>query len=111
MARTELSVQTIIQAGLTPAFVAANTDGHSFINNGNTFLELVNAHTSATMTATVEHPGKIDGLDVADLVIAVPPSGTKRIGPFSARFNQAGTSYVNVSVSTSAGSAGAFRIG
>lgn len=111
MARTALTVQTIVQAGITPTFVAANTDGHSFVNNGNTFVEIINGHTSATMTATVIHPGTIDGLTVADLAVSIAGGSTKQIGPFSARFNQPGTNDVNIDVSTTAASIGAFRIG
>jgi len=65
MARTTLSVQTVQQAGIEATFVAANTDGVSVNNNGNTYIEIINAHTSATCTVTVEHPGEIDGLAVA----------------------------------------------
>lgn len=111
MARTALTVQTIVQTGITPTYVAANTDGHSFVNNGNTFLEIINSHTSATMTATVVHPGTIDGLAVADQAVSIAGGSTKRLGPFSARFNQVGTNDVNVDVSTTAASIGAFRIG
>lgn len=111
MARTTLTVQTIVQAGITPTFVAANTDGHSFVNNGNTFVEIINSHTTATMTATVVHPGTIDGLAVADQPVTIPGGATRRVGPFSARFNQPGTNDVNIDVSTTAASIGAFRIG
>lgn len=111
MARTALTVQTIVQAGITPTFVAANTDGHSFVNNGNTFVEIINNHTSATMTATLIHPGTIDGLAVADLPVSIAGGSTKRLGPFSARFNQPGTNDVNIDVSTTDASIGAFRIG
>lgn len=111
MSRGTLTVQTVVQTGITPSYVAATTDGHAFINNGNTFLSLINAHTSATMTATVQHPGTVDGLDVEDQAIAVPPGETKYIGPFSARFNQLGTLYVYVEMSTTAASVAAFRIG
>jgi hypothetical protein len=111
MARTALSVQTIVQGGMTPSYVAANTDGHSFVNNGNTYLAIINNHTSATMTATIAHPGQIDGLEVADQVVSVAGASTKYIGPFSARFHQPGTNDVNVDVSSTAASVGAFRIG
>jgi hypothetical protein len=43
--------------------------------------------------------------------VAVGPSATKFIGPFAARFNQPGTTDVNVDMSTTAASAAAFRIG
>lgn len=111
MARTALTVQTIEPTGLNPAFTAANTDGHSFENNGFTYIELVNGHTQAH-TATIEHPGTVDGLAVEDRVVGIPASESRKIGPFTARYNQAGTSvvYVNFDSVTSL-SVGAFRIG
>lgn len=111
MARTALTVQTIVQAGIVPSYVAATTDGHSFINNGNTFLAIINAHTSATMTATVQHPGQIDGLAVADQPVEIAGGATKYLGPFSARFHQPGTTDVYVDMSTTAASVAALRIG
>lgn len=112
MARTALTVQTIIQAGITPSFQAVTTDGHSFINNGNTYLEIVNAHTSNTWAGTVVHPGQVDSLAVADQALSVDPSTTKKFGPFSARFNQPGTQEVYVeAVTTTGASIAAFRIG
>lgn len=112
MARTALTVQTIVQAGITPSFVAANTDGHSFTNNGNTYLEIINNHTSATLALTVDYPTSIDGLTVSDLAISVAGSSTRMVGPFTARFNQPGTTdvYVNMATTASA-SIAAFRIG
>lgn len=111
MARTALTVQTIVQTGITPSYQAATTDGHSFVNNGNTFLALINNHTSATMTATVVHPGTIDGLAVADQPVSVAGGATKYLGPFSARFNQPGTTDVYVEMSTTNASVAALRIG
>lgn len=111
MARASLSVQVITPDGLEPAFVAANTDGVSVQNNGNMYLEVVNGHTSATHTATIDHPGTIDGLVVANRTVAVPPAKTRKIGPFTARYNQLGTTYINVDFDSVTGlSIGAFRI-
>jgi hypothetical protein len=110
MARTSLSVQTIEQAGITPTFVAANTDGVSVVNNGNTYIEVINSHTQAH-TVTVDHPGTVDGLAVADLTISVTAAQTRKIGPFSARFNQSGANYIHVNFdSVTSLSVGAFRI-
>jgi hypothetical protein len=110
MARTALTVQTIEATGLNPTFVAANTDGHSLENNGFTYVEVINAHTEAH-TVTVEHPGTVDGLAVTDRTVGVSAGSTSKIGPFTARYNQAGTSviHVNFNAVTSL-SVGAFRI-
>ena len=111
MARANLSVQVIEPAGLSPAFVAANTDGVSVENNGNMYIEIVNGHTSATHTATIDHPGTVDGLAVANRDVEVPATETRKIGPFTARYNQAGTTVIHVDFESVTGlSIGAFRI-
>jgi hypothetical protein len=110
MARTALTVQKIEPAGLQPAFVAANTDGVSVENNGYTYIELINNHTEAH-TATIDHPGTIDGLAVANRTVEVPASETRKIGPFTARYNQAGTTYIHVDFSNVTSlSAAAFKL-
>lgn len=111
MARTTLTVQNIVPAGLTPAFAAANTDGVSVANNGNMFIEIVNGHTSATHTATIDHPGTVDGLAVANRTVEVPATETRKVGPFTARYNQPGTQYIHVDFdSVTALSVGAFQM-
>lgn len=91
MARTVLAVQQIVRAGLTPAFTAANVDGHSIVNNGHTFIEVKNVN-AATRTVTVQTPRLVDGIAVAELEVVIPiTTGDKMIGPFPAEtFNQAG---------------------
>jgi hypothetical protein len=111
MARTTLTVQTIEAAGLNPTFTAANTDGHSVSNNGNMYVEIVNGDTLAH-TATIDHPGTVDGLAVADRTVGVTAASTVKIGPFTARYNQPGTTDVHIDFdSVTSLSVGAFRIG
>jgi hypothetical protein len=90
MARTALSVQEIVRTGLDPSYEAANTDGESVANDGRTFVHVDNA-SGGSINVTVVHPGTVDGLAVADLVVAVPAGEDRMIGPFPARFNQTGS--------------------
>mgnify|MGYP005823896815 CR=1 FL=1 len=101
--RTALVPQQITRAGLAPAFSAAVADGHSVANDGHVFIEVKNASGSA-VTVTVQTPGMVDGLAIAELQVSVPATnGDKMIGPFPPGiYNQAdGTIYVDFSAVTS----------
>ena len=92
MARTALSVQTISVAGQTPSFTAGDQpNGHEFQNDGHMFLEVKNTG-AGTCTVTIQTPGKVGGVEIADPTVIVPiTSGDKMIGPFEPTiFNQAG---------------------
>lgn len=90
MARTSLSVQEISRTGLDPAYEAANGDGEKVVNDGKTFVHVINGGGSP-ITVTVQHPGTVDGLAVADLTVTVTNAEDQMIGPFPGRFNQVGT--------------------
>ncbi len=90
MARTTLSVQEIVTTGLDPVYEAANADGEKIANNGRTFVHVENG-SGASVTVTVQHPGTVDGLAVADLAVAVPAGEDRMIGPFTGRFEQTGS--------------------
>lgn len=111
MARTTLTVQNIDRVGLTPALAAANADGSSFANDGRTYLQVKNG-SGAPITVTVQTPGTVDGLAVADLTVTVPATtGDKKIGPFPVGvYNQAGdVVYVDFSAVTTV-TVGAFKV-
>lgn len=82
MARTALTVQQIARSGLAPSYTAANAAGHSVQNNGRVFLHVKNAGGSIC-NVTIETPGTVDGLAVADRTVAVAATtGDAMIGPF-----------------------------
>jgi hypothetical protein len=109
MARSALTVQTIARAGAVPSFAAANVDGNTFANDGNTFLEVANG-AAAPINVTIQTPGTVDGLAVAELIVAVANGVTKRIGPFPPGiYNQSGEVYVDYSAVTTI-TVGAFRM-
>ena len=81
MSLTTLTVQQIARTGLTPALAAANADGSYVPNDGRMFVDVEN--TGSETTVTVDTPGTVDGLAVANLAVVVPATtGKKRIGPF-----------------------------
>ena len=102
MARTALTVQDIVRAGLSPSYTAAIADGHSFANNGRVFAHIKNGD-AAEKTITIQTPGTVDGLAVADRTVTIPASEERMIGPFApAQYNQGnGTVYLDYSAVTS----------
>lgn len=110
MAVTALAVQQIGRAGVTPVFSAANTDGHTILNDGKTFLEVKNG--GSEITVTIDTPQTVDGLAVANrAVVVAATTGDKMIGPFTTDYNQVGTEYILVTFSAVASvTVGAFRV-
>lgn len=80
MARTALSVQQIRRSGLTPAYSAANVDGHSFPNSGQEILHVKTVGTGATVSFPI--PGTVDGQAVASRSVVLGTNTERLIGPF-----------------------------
>ncbi len=105
MARVSVTTQTITRAGLTPSLTAPTVD-NDVIDTGDVFLQVTNA-AGAPINVTVQSPPTVDGLAVAELIVAVPNGQTRLIGPFPSRtFGQpsgadAGRAYVDYSAVTS----------
>ncbi len=102
MARQSLSVQDIERSGLEPSYSSAAGDGHSFQNNGRVFVHVKNDDGSSK-TITIQTPGTVDGLAVADRTVDIPAGEERMIGPFSpGQYNQSDdTVYVDYSATTS----------
>ena len=99
MAITVLAVQQLSRAGVTPAFTAANVDGHYILNDGKTFFEVKNTN-GAGITVTIDTPQTVDGLAVAQRTVTVAATtGDKMIGPFTTDYNQPGTENLLVTFS------------
>jgi hypothetical protein len=81
-ARTVLTVQDIVRTGLNPALVSGDaTNNHSFDNTGhNVFLHVITTGTAADVTIVT--PNLVDGLAIGDLVVTMPATGERIIGPF-----------------------------
>ena len=112
MARTVITVQQIARTGLASALAAADGANHNyFANDGQTFLYVKNA-SGSPITVTINTPGLVDGLAIADLTVSVPATtGERMIGPFPPGiYNQSdGSVYVDWSSATSV-TMGAFRL-
>lgn len=100
MARSALTVQTIVKTGIVPSYAAANVDGNSFANDGNTFHHVKNG-SGSSINVTYQTPGTVDDLAVTDRVVAVAAGAEKMIGPFPPGiYNQSGEVYVDYSAVT-----------
>lgn len=110
-----LSVQTIVDSGLTGSLAAVGASDQ-FIDDGSgrTFIEVANASGSSinvTITA-VQTSANVPGVGVvtvSDIVVAVGNGVTKKIGPFTTAYRNS-TGYVTVTCSaTSSVTIGAFK--
>jgi hypothetical protein len=86
MARTALAVQDVVRTGLTPVYSAANVAGHSIENNGRVVLHVKTAGTPCTVT--IQTPGTVDGMAVADRTVALGATAERFIGPFPPDYDQ-----------------------
>lgn len=81
-----LTVQQIDRTGLDPALAAADAAGDSFPNSGQQFLRVANANVGAARQVTVASQipagGVPQGAAKTNLVVSVPASSERWIGPF-----------------------------
>jgi hypothetical protein len=103
MARGALTPQQIVRSGLSPAYTAGDAvNGHEFVNEGDVYLHVKNGGASP-INVTIPTPGTVDGLAIADLVVAVPAAEERKIGDIPTNvYNQTGGKvYVDLSASAS----------
>lgn len=84
MPRTALTVQRIDRDGLVVSYTAGDSiNGHEFANSTqDVFLHIKNGGASS-INVTLITSATIDGLAVADKVVAVAAAAEKFIGPFA----------------------------
>lgn len=103
MARTALTVQTVVDSGLEVTYTNGDaTNEHEFVNNGDTFIHIVNGG-GGDVVATIVTPATVQGLTVEDPAITVTAGEERFIGPFpGAIFNQSdGKVHLDLDVDTS----------
>jgi hypothetical protein len=77
MARTAIATTAQGDAGIDiTTMPAANVDGHAIEGGGSTQLAVRNA-SGVSVNVTFQSAATLDGLAVADLVVAVPAGATK----------------------------------
>lgn len=78
---------------------ADTVNGNKFVNDGRTTLKFKNVGVGI-VTVTIDTPGTVDSLAVADLTASVPATtGFIELGPFTPFYHQPGTQYVYFTVS------------
>jgi len=83
----ELTVQKVGLSGLNPAFVAADSAGDSFANEGRVFLHVKNGDTVDRIVTIDSVQSCNFGFD-HDITVTVLAGEDSQIGPFSTiRFN------------------------
>lgn len=93
MARSNLTVNTVVQSGINlPSGTAGTSDGHMFANDGSVFIHAKNGNAGARTVVFVTTNTEA-GLAYSDLTVSVQGSGTasgeKYLGPFPVGvFNQ-----------------------
>lgn len=102
--RSTLVVYDVVRTGVKPVYVSAGAGGElhdAFPNDGRVILNVKNG-AGAPITVTIETPGTVDGLAIAELIVTVPNAEERWIGPFPPNtYNQdAGTVYVDYSAVT-----------
>jgi hypothetical protein len=79
MPRTKITPQPAGSGGLAPNFEAANVDGNSYVLRPGRALRVKNG-SAAGVNVTVPTPGTVDGLAVAERVVAVAAGADVTIG-------------------------------
>lgn len=102
----DLSIQTMVRAGLADSFAAAAAGGDTFSNTGalkgRVFLEARNTHSAASRTLTFVTTKTIDDeLDLAvdDPTVTLAAGARKQIGPFPASIYNSAAGKVSVTYS------------
>lgn len=101
MAATIIAVQSIALTGIVPAFTAATapaTGGDKFLNDGRTYVEVING-SGAPINVLVDSLVNCNQGHDHNITVAVANGARKKIGPFpQAIFNDA-SGYCTVTTS------------
>lgn len=83
MARTSVTTQPVVRAGLNPTLTAPTVDG-DIVDCGNVALWVDNAG-AAPIGVVVQATVAQDGLNLEDLTVSVPAGAARLIGPLPGR--------------------------
>jgi hypothetical protein len=86
MARTSPATQVVVDAGLAVTLTAPSVDG-DIAEAGRSFAIVDNA-SGVSINVTLSNPNTVEGLDVADRVVAVA-AGARKLIPIPSQFKQA----------------------
>ena len=107
MAATALAVTATARTGITDTLTSANVDGHTIVNDGATWFEVLNG-SGGSINVIVAPTKTVDGLAVSGRTTAVGAGVRKKFGPYPKE------SYSSITVTFSAVTTvtcGAFKLG
>ena len=89
MARQAATVQIASTTAAAPTPVASHADGHAFSNQHGDVKVILENGTGSSANVTFVTTQTVDGLAVADKVVAVPAGASRVVGAFPAKtYNQ-----------------------
>lgn len=83
-----LDIQTVGSSGLDPQYVAASSGGDKVVPGQGSYIHVKNS-SGGSIDVTLVTPGTVQGLAVADRVVAVPGGGERKIAVGSVYRNPA----------------------
>jgi hypothetical protein len=84
---------------LTSQYTALDTAGAYFVNDGKTFVHIVNASGGGNCVVTIASPQECDQGGTHDITVTIPDDDDYIIGPFPThRFNASTTGYVTFTI-------------
>lgn len=102
MARTAITPQQVVSTGLTVAYEPANVDGNSIAGASRRRDLTVKNGSAGSINVTIPTPGTVDGLAIADRVIAVAAGAEVRIRTDGSAYRQSdGSVHIDYSAVTS----------
>jgi hypothetical protein len=80
--------QKISANGLKPTFSSTDTNGDTFINDGETYLHIKNNNASLQSTITIYAKNPCNHGTLHNIVVSIPATEERQFGPFPIeRFN------------------------
>lgn len=96
----EIDYNGIEFKSLTTQYTTMAVEGGYFVNDGKTFLHIINVAAGGNTIVTIDSAQECDQGETHDITVTIPDGDDYIIGPFPThRFNASSTGYVSFTVS------------